>query len=145
MFQKEDTGSTFRCVLIIFKFNLFRTSDMASDALELVDSLNWTNFHIVGVSMGVYKLDFWDIWINFCSKGGMISQELALLVPDRIQSLSLAVTHSGGITAIAPVCTILNFSFAWNSELNYLVRRNTKYCKHSSIMWLFFFDYHYSS
>ncbi|CAF9909237.1 MAG: hypothetical protein HETSPECPRED_008888 [Heterodermia speciosa] len=51
---------------------------MARDTLEVVDFLGWTDkrqLHVVGVSMG-----------------GMIAQELALLVPDRIASLSLIST-----------------------------------------------------
>jgi len=50
----------------------YTTSEMAKDALELVDHLGWKSFHIAGISMG-----------------GMISQELALLAPKRVQSLSL--------------------------------------------------------
>ncbi|EHL01815.1 hypothetical protein M7I_2168 [Glarea lozoyensis 74030] len=51
---------------------------MAHDLLELLNHLNWTSPHqlnITGVSMG-----------------GMIAQELALLIPTRINSLNLIST-----------------------------------------------------
>ncbi|KAI4232410.1 MAG: hypothetical protein LQ349_005035 [Xanthoria aureola] len=51
---------------------------MAKDTLELIDFIGWTSLrqlHIVGVSMG-----------------GMIAQELALMVPARVASLSLVST-----------------------------------------------------
>ena len=56
----------------------YTTSEMARDVIDLVDHLGWTaprSLHIVGVSMG-----------------GMIAQELGLLVPDRIASLVLVST-----------------------------------------------------
>jgi pimeloyl-ACP methyl ester carboxylesterase len=58
----------------------FSTSVMAKDTLDLLDHLEWEKVHVVGISMG-----------------GMISQELALLMlpQERLASLSLAVTHSG--------------------------------------------------
>lgn len=60
---------------------------MAQDAIALADHLKWDKFHVVGVSMG-----------------GMISQEIALQVPDRICTLNLGVTHSGGKGSFPVVC-----------------------------------------
>jgi 3-oxoadipate enol-lactonase len=54
-------------------------ADMARDSLDVADALGWERFHLVGVSMG-----------------GMVSQEVALLSPARILSLSLLATHEGG-------------------------------------------------
>jgi pimeloyl-ACP methyl ester carboxylesterase len=53
-------------------------SDMANDALGLLDALNISKCHIVGASMG-----------------GMIAQHLAAAAPERVQSLSLIMTTSG--------------------------------------------------
>lgn len=56
----------------------YTTSEMAKDAIELLDFLGWTEerqLNVVGISMG-----------------GMISQELATLIPERISSLSLIST-----------------------------------------------------
>lgn len=56
----------------------YSTSEMAKDTLELVDYMGWTGdreLHVIGVSMG-----------------GMIAQELALVAPKRIGSLSLVST-----------------------------------------------------
>ncbi|KAI9837979.1 MAG: hypothetical protein M1819_006133 [Sarea resinae] len=56
----------------------YSTSEMARDTQELLDHLGWTEqrqLHVLGVSMG-----------------GMIAQELGLLIPERIASLSLAST-----------------------------------------------------
>ncbi|KAJ7184206.1 Alpha/Beta hydrolase protein [Mycena filopes] len=60
----------------------YTTSGMAEDAIVLLDHLGWTSkrdLHVVGVSLG-----------------GMIAQELATRIPDRIASLTLAVTTPGG-------------------------------------------------
>ncbi|KAI8851198.1 Alpha/Beta hydrolase protein [Chytridium lagenaria] len=63
----------------------YRMSDMATDAAELIQKLGWKNVHVVGVSMG-----------------GMIAQELAMLLePSRIRSLTLASTSAG--RALPPV------------------------------------------
>jgi pimeloyl-ACP methyl ester carboxylesterase len=54
----------------------YSTSLLASDVLELLNHLSWTaphSLHITGVSMG-----------------GMIAQELALMIPERVASLILA-------------------------------------------------------
>ncbi|KXT06086.1 hypothetical protein AC578_1426 [Pseudocercospora eumusae] len=56
----------------------YTTSEMAKDVVELLDHVGWTqerSVHVVGISMG-----------------GMISQELALQIPERICSLNLIST-----------------------------------------------------
>ncbi|KAJ7236736.1 Alpha/Beta hydrolase protein [Mycena haematopus] len=60
----------------------YSTSGMAEDAIVLLDYLGWTEkrgLHVVGISLG-----------------GMIAQELATRIPDRIASLTLVVTTPGG-------------------------------------------------
>jgi 3-oxoadipate enol-lactonase len=54
-------------------------ADMADDALALADALSLESFHLLGVSMG-----------------GAIAQELALAAPERVRTLTLAVTFAGG-------------------------------------------------
>ncbi|KAG2366840.1 Alpha/Beta hydrolase protein [Suillus spraguei] len=59
----------------------YTTSGMAEDTIVLLDYLKWTeerSVHVVGISMG-----------------GMIAQELADRITDRIISLSLIVTTAG--------------------------------------------------
>ena len=62
---------------------------MAQDAIKIADYLKWDKFHVAGVSMG-----------------GMISQEIALAALDRVATLNLAVTHSGG-TGSFPTVSII--------------------------------------
>ncbi|KDQ60610.1 hypothetical protein JAAARDRAFT_31569 [Jaapia argillacea MUCL 33604] len=60
----------------------YTTSGMAQDVVVLLDFIGWTDkraIHIVGISLG-----------------GMIAQELAMLIPDRVVSLTLVVTTPGG-------------------------------------------------
>ncbi|KIK24988.1 hypothetical protein PISMIDRAFT_677788, partial [Pisolithus microcarpus 441] len=60
----------------------YTTSGMANDTIVLLDFLGWTadrELHVIGISMG-----------------GMIAQELASRIPERISSLSLVVTKAGG-------------------------------------------------
>jgi pimeloyl-ACP methyl ester carboxylesterase len=57
----------------------YELSDMAADALGLVDALGLDHFHLLGVSMG-----------------GAIAQYMALAAPERIRTLTLAVTWAGG-------------------------------------------------
>lgn len=63
----------------------FTVGDLAADALRVADALSWDRFHVVGVSLG-----------------GMISQEIALLAPDRVASLTLIATHAGGLLGVIP-------------------------------------------
>ncbi|KAJ7761133.1 alpha beta-hydrolase [Mycena metata] len=61
----------------------YTTSGMAEDILVLLEHIGWTaarQLHVVGVSLG-----------------GMIAQELALRISDRIASLTLCVTTPGGM------------------------------------------------
>ncbi|OWY92698.1 Serine protease [Phytophthora megakarya] len=56
----------------------YTTSQMAEDAISLLNHLRWESAHVVGISMG-----------------GMISIELACSFPERVQSLSLLVSTRG--------------------------------------------------
>jgi 3-oxoadipate enol-lactonase len=57
----------------------YTMADLASDAIELVDQLGWARFNLVGVSFG-----------------GMVAQEVAVSVSERIRGLVLVCTSSGG-------------------------------------------------
>jgi 3-oxoadipate enol-lactonase len=56
----------------------YSTADMAQDVLALADHLGLESFHLLGISLG-----------------GMVSQQVALTAPERVRSLTLAVTHGG--------------------------------------------------
>jgi pimeloyl-ACP methyl ester carboxylesterase len=56
----------------------YSLTDMADDALGLMDALHVRQFHVLGASMG-----------------GMIAQHLADVAPQRIESLTLIMTSSG--------------------------------------------------
>jgi 3-oxoadipate enol-lactonase len=56
----------------------YTTADMAEDVLALADHLELESFHLLGVSLG-----------------GMVSQHVALAAPERVRSLTLALTHGG--------------------------------------------------
>lgn len=53
--------------------------DLASDLLEVLDHLGWDRVAVLGISFG-----------------GMVAQQLAVTVPERIDRLVLACTSSGG-------------------------------------------------
>jgi 3-oxoadipate enol-lactonase len=57
----------------------YEIRDMAQDALALADALELESFHLLGVSMG-----------------GAIAQEIALASPERVRTLTLAVTFCRG-------------------------------------------------
>jgi 3-oxoadipate enol-lactonase len=57
----------------------YEVADMARDALALADHLELDTFHLLGMSMG-----------------GAIAQEIALLAPERLRTLTLVVTFAGG-------------------------------------------------
>jgi pimeloyl-ACP methyl ester carboxylesterase len=57
----------------------YEIADMARDALALADHLELDSFHLVGISMG-----------------GAIAQEIAIQAPDRVRTLTLAVTFPAG-------------------------------------------------
>src|ERR687890_2788126 len=57
----------------------YEIADMAQDALALADALELDTFHLLGASMG-----------------GAIAQELALAAPERVRTLTLAVTFAAG-------------------------------------------------
>jgi 3-oxoadipate enol-lactonase len=69
MFDNRDAGRSSQAD------GPYEIADMARDALALADGLEIDSFHLLGVSMG-----------------GAISQELALTAPERVRSLTLAVT-----------------------------------------------------
>ena len=56
----------------------YTTADMAQDVLALADHLELESFHLLGISLG-----------------GMVSQHVALAAPERVRTLTLAVTHGG--------------------------------------------------
>lgn len=57
----------------------YEIADMAADALGLADQLELDSFHLLGMSMG-----------------GAIVQEMAIRAPERIRTLTLAVTFAWG-------------------------------------------------
>jgi 3-oxoadipate enol-lactonase len=57
----------------------YEIADMAHDALALADALELDSFHLLGVSMG-----------------GAIAQEMAVTAPERVRTLTLAVTFAAG-------------------------------------------------
>lgn len=63
----------------------YRIRRMASDAAAVMEAARLGSAHVIGASMG-----------------GMIAQELALRYPERVRSLLLGCTWSGGIRAVRP-------------------------------------------
>jgi pimeloyl-ACP methyl ester carboxylesterase len=71
IFDNRDVGQSSLCD------DPYEIADMARDALALADGLGLDSFHLLGVSMG-----------------GAIAQELALAAPERVRTLTLAVTFA---------------------------------------------------
>ena len=73
VFDNRDAGKSSRCS------ENYTTETMAEDILRLMDLLDIERAHLLGTSMG-----------------GMIAQHVALMAPERIDSLILASTTSWG-------------------------------------------------
>ena len=73
IFDNRDVGQSSRAT------GEYEIADMAQDALGLADALGLDSFHVLGVSMG-----------------GAIAQEMALAAPERVRTLTLAVTFPAG-------------------------------------------------
>lgn len=73
IFDNRDVGQSSQAT------GSYEVSDMARDALGLADALELDSFHVLGVSMG-----------------GAIAQEMALAAPERVRTLTLAVTWASG-------------------------------------------------
>jgi 3-oxoadipate enol-lactonase len=73
IFDNRDVGRSSMAVAP------YEVADMARDALALADALGLDSFHLLGVSMG-----------------GAIAQEIALAAPERVRTLTLAVTFPAG-------------------------------------------------
>ena len=73
IFDNRDVGRSSQAT------GSYEIADMAQDALALADALELDSFHLLGVSMG-----------------GAIAQEIALAAPERIRTLTLAVTWATG-------------------------------------------------
>ncbi|KAL6055193.1 AB hydrolase-1 domain-containing protein [Balamuthia mandrillaris] len=61
----------------------YTTSLLASDALALLEHLQWDRVHVIGASIG-----------------GMVAQELALLAPTKVVSLLLSTTSAGSYVRV---------------------------------------------
>lgn len=87
MQQPTDANLTFE--VLRYKLGLpvsapYSLTDMADDALGLMDALQVRQFHVLGASMG-----------------GMIAQHLADMAPSRVESMTLIMTSSGARAADA--------------------------------------------
>ena len=77
----------------------FTIVDLADDAARLLDRLGLERAHVLGISMG-----------------GMVAQQLALRHPDRIRTLTLGCTYSGGEgSALTDPAVFQRLSGSWAS------------------------------
>jgi pimeloyl-ACP methyl ester carboxylesterase len=97
----------------------YSTAAMAQDFIDVLDHIRWTGereLHVMGISMG-----------------GMIAQELALKIPERIASLTLMST---GRRIRNTVVSVNVFTQTWMVCLTFTFRGSSKiytiapcYCK----------------
>jgi pimeloyl-ACP methyl ester carboxylesterase len=73
VFDNRDVGRSSRAA------GDYEIADMAADALAVADAAGVDRFHLLGASMG-----------------GAIAQEVALAAPERVSTLTLAVTFASG-------------------------------------------------
>jgi len=83
-FDNRETGGTGECV------GGFTLADIATDALDLMTRLGFERFFLAGISMG-----------------GMISQEIIRLAPDRVRAAVLLSTHGGSADAVQADVSVL--------------------------------------
>ena len=85
----------------------YTTERMAGDAVRLLETLNISRAHVLGVSLG-----------------GMIAQEVALRHPDRVERLVLVCTASGGRLSIRPSeAAMAAFQYAGGDDTEADLRR----------------------
>ena len=78
-FDNRETGGTGPCEAG------FTLADIATDALDLMTDLGHERFFLAGISMG-----------------GMISQEIVRLAPERVRAAVLLSTHGGAPGSVPP-------------------------------------------
>jgi 3-oxoadipate enol-lactonase len=79
----------------------YAMADYAADAIAVLDAVGWDRCRVVGVSFG-----------------GMVAQELAVTVPERVERLALCCTSPGGVGGASyPLHELASLSTAERAEL----------------------------